>query len=204
MDEIFEIFDPAINEPKLRSDRCRALLRYWNGLRGTRAMPTPGEIDPAALKDVLPHVMMVGISYDPFRVFYRLVGTEVVRFAKFDFTGCYLDTLVFEPPYEKDGTAYYREAVAAKRPAYGVTYWMVEETVPRWIEFVICPLSSDGNTIDRCIVIEDYEPLKYFELDSLPPVQKQSLKSQRVQERRIGSPVAPVAINPCPQSRKLR
>jgi hypothetical protein len=172
MDDIFQVFDPAVGEPRMRSDRCRTLLRYWNRLRGARAMPKPDEIDPVDLKSILPHIMMVGISYDPFRAFYRLVGTEIVRFAKRDFTGCYLDSLVF-PDHPKDGTIFYKEVVEARCPGFGITYWIVEGTAPRWIEFLICPLSSDGNTIDRCIVIEDYEHLNYLEVDSLPPVLKQ-------------------------------
>jgi hypothetical protein len=45
--------------------------------------------------------------------------------------------------------------------------------VRRWIEFVICPLSSDGNAVDRCIAAEDYEHLNMVEIDTLPPVSEQ-------------------------------
>jgi hypothetical protein len=172
MDDTFQVFDPDGETPSMRSQRCHMLVKYWNRLRGDRAMPRPDEIDPTDIKSVLPHIMMVGISYDPFRALYRLVGTEIVRFAKHDFTGCYLDSLVF-PDHPKDGTIFYSEVVTARRPGFGVTYWIVEGTAPRWIEFLICPLSSDGNTVDRCIVLEDYEHLNALEVDSLPPVQKQ-------------------------------
>lgn len=173
MDESFETFDPNGTPPSMRSGRCATLLRYWNQLRGERAMPKPDEIDPAGLKPILPHLMMVGLSYDPFRAFYRLVGTELVRFAKMDFTGHYADSLVFQEDNPKDWTDYYRGVIEAKQPGFGITYWLVDGAMPRWIEFLICPLSSDGKTIDRCISLEDYENLNYQELDSLPPVLEQ-------------------------------
>jgi hypothetical protein len=47
---------------------------------------------------------------------------------------------------------------------------MTEGTLRRWIEFLICPLSSDGQIIDRCIAIEDYEHLNVAEIDILPAV----------------------------------
>jgi hypothetical protein len=172
MDDSFRLCDPDRGMPGMRSQRCEMLGQYWNRLRGDRAAPRPDEIDPVEIKSILPHIMMVGISYTPFRALYRLVGTEIVRFAKRDFTGCYLDSLAF-PDHPKDGTLFYREVAEARRPAFGVTYWIVEGTAPRWIEFLICPLSSDGATIDRCIVVEDYEHLNPLEVDSLPPVLQQ-------------------------------
>jgi hypothetical protein len=157
----------------MRSQRCAALLRYWQRLRGDRPLPHPSEVEPAELKAVLPHLMMVGISYAPFRAQYRLVGTEIARFAKFDFTGRYADALKFQNDETQDWTVYYRQVADAGKPGFGVTHWTVEGGLRRWIEFIICPLSSDGNTVDRCISLEDYEHLKYEEIDGLPPVGEQ-------------------------------
>ena len=169
MPEGFVTFDPS-QPPVLRSNRCATMLRYWTKLRGTRAFPSWAEIDPSALKSVLPHVIAVGIETDPFRVLYRLVGTEIVRFAKFDFTGHYADALSFQDDGEEDWTRFYREVVEARQPGAGLVYWTVEGSLRRWIEYVICPLSSDGETIDRCIALEDYEHLNTLEIDTLPAV----------------------------------
>jgi hypothetical protein len=167
--EGFHTFDPS-DPPALRSRRCTTLLQHWNGLRHHRRFPSWAEIDPTAFKPVLPHVMVVGIEYAPFRVFYRLVGTEIVRFAKFDFTGRYADALSFQDDGAEDWSRFYREVVDAGQPGVGLLYWMTEGILRRWIEFVICPLSSDGTTIDRCISIEDYEHLNTLEIDTLPAV----------------------------------
>jgi hypothetical protein len=167
--EGFITFDPD-NPPELQSRRSASLLQHWNRLRGDRAFPTWAEIDPSHMKPILPHLMVVGIEHAPFRAFYRLVGTEIVRFAKFDFTGHYADALSFQDEGAEDWTRFYREVVAARRPGVGLVYWMTDGTLRRWIEFLICPLSSDGETIDRCISLEDYEHLNVMEIDFLPPV----------------------------------
>ena len=60
--------------------------------------------------------------------------------------------------------------VEARQPGLGLVYWVTEGTLRRWIEFLICPLSSDGKTVDRCLSIEDYEHLNVMEIDTLRPV----------------------------------
>ena len=172
MPDGFQTFDPA-SAPRMRSARCATLLTYWNSLRGDRAIPRRDEVEPGEMKSILPHIMLTGIEYDPFRVFYRLVGTEIVRFAKSDFTGCYADALQFQDTEGADWAEHYRAVVKARLPGIGLSHWTVVGNLQRWIEFVICPLSSDGKVIDRCIAVEDYEHLNMVEIDTLPPVLQQ-------------------------------
>jgi hypothetical protein len=173
MSDVFRTFDPDLGLPQLRSSRCAFLLKHWNKIRGDRPFPTRDEIQPADLLPVLPHIMVVGLEYHPFRVRYRLVGTEIVRFAKFDFTGRYADSLHFQDDEAADWTIYYRAVADARRPGLGQTDWTVSGNLKRWMEFVICPLSTDGVVIDRCISIEDYEHTSRIELARLPPVSEQ-------------------------------
>jgi hypothetical protein len=173
MSDVFRTFDPDSDIPRLRSSRCTFLLRHWNRVRGSRPFPMRDEIEPADLAPILPHIMLVGLERDPFRVRYRLVGTEIVRFAKFDFTGHYADSLQFQDDEAADWTIYYRAVAEAGRPGIGQTDWTVSGSIKRWMEFVICPLSTTGHGIDRCIAIEDYEHTSTVELDRLPPVSEQ-------------------------------
>jgi len=169
LQEGFITFDPD-RRPEPRSGRCAALLQHWNRLRGARRFPSWDQIDPSHFKPILPHVLVVGIEYAPFRALYRLVGTEIVRFAKFDFTGHYADALNFQDDAEADWTRFYREVVDARQPGLGLLYWVTEGALRRWIEFMILPLCSDGETIDRCIAIEDYEHLNVAEIETLAAV----------------------------------
>ena len=170
MSETYKLIEPTLGASHARSTRVKVLYDYWNRLRAGRLFPTRADIDPAAVKPILPHLMMVEISRDPFRVYYRLVGTEIVRFAKFDFTNRYADELTFQDDQTEDWTVFYRKTVESGQPGIGVTSWTIEGGLTRWIEFLICPLSDDGVTINRCVAVEDYENLDPLQIDSLPPV----------------------------------
>src|SRR5262245_25909006 len=143
MPDGFQTFDPD-RPPAFSSPRCTVLLRYWNRVRGDRVFPARADIDPAAIKEILPHILMLTVEYEPFRVRYRLVGTEIVRLAKFDFTGRYADALNFRDDSAEDWTLFYRASVDARQPGHGLAYYTVQAPFRRWSEFVIFPLSSDG------------------------------------------------------------
>ena len=171
--ETFFAFDPDRDLDgvlaRIRSPKVAQVLLHWNGQRRDGRLPPRAAIDPAAFKAALPHVMITAISYQPFRVLYRLVGTEIVRWARADFTNRYADELVFDEE-ERDWTQYYRAAVEARQPTYSISDWVEEHRNPQWVESIICPLSDDGETIDRCIAVEDYEPRSAAEIEALPAV----------------------------------
>jgi hypothetical protein len=161
----------AIEQSK--SPMVRTLHAWWRAHRGAHGIPDRGDLDPAALRALLPNLFIADIEPQPFRVRYRLVGTEIVRFAKFDFTGRYADSLQFQDDETADWTTYYRAVADARQPGLGQTLWTVSGSIKRWMEFIICPLSTGGSLIDRCIAIEDYEHTSTLELSRLPPVAEQ-------------------------------
>ena len=173
LSEFFEALAPDISEQELqsriRSPKVRSVYRHWRDSRNGRAFPRRTDIDPAAMLEALPNITITQISYDPFRVLYRLVGTEVARWSKQDFTNKYADELVFQDD-DRDWTEYYRQTVAERAVCFGVTYWRETQARPHWIEHMICPLSSDGVTIDQCLAVEDYEKMSWREFEALPPV----------------------------------
>jgi hypothetical protein len=177
--DTFFVFDPdrelADVLARVRSQKIALVLRYWNSLRRGPRLPRRSEIDPGEMKAALPNVMITAISYQPFRVLYRLVGTEVVQWARADFTNRYADELIFDEE-GRDWSDYYRAAVEARKPAYALIDWIERDRPPLWAESLICPLSEDGETIDRCLSIEDYEPMSDRDFASLPPVGKRSPK----------------------------
>jgi hypothetical protein len=158
---------------RIHSPKLSLILNYWRGLRTGSTFPTSADVDPAAIKSALPNVMITGISYDPFRVLYRLVGTEIVRWARFDFTNRYADELIFQDD-GRDWTDFYRAVVDARQPGFGVTDWAEPNGPPYWCEFLICPLSDDGETINRCLAVEDYKVVNVLEVEARPPVSPRS------------------------------
>lgn len=158
--------DPAT----VTSQRIAAMTDYWHRLKGDRCLPLRSDLNPAEIKPLLPSIMLVDLESEPFRVRYRLVGTEVVTWSKVDFTGRYLDELDFKD-LEKDNvfTDGYRAVRASGLPHYARirTFQLGEQVL--YYECAIYPLTSDGATIDQAVAIEDYANLSPEHLQKMPP-----------------------------------
>jgi hypothetical protein len=178
--EYFDRLDLSMSEEELesriRSPKIRSVLRHWRASCKGRTFPCRNDIDPSAMREALGHIVITRLSYNPFRVLYRLVGTEIVRWSKQDFTNRYADELVFQDD-EKDWTDYYRQVVEQQSVGFGVMFWREAQARPYWIEHIICPLSSDGTTIDQCLAAEDYEQMSWRDFDALPPVSQRGAGS---------------------------
>ena len=152
---------------KCRTRVLERLLAYWDSKRAGRQWPSRADIEPSEIKTLLPHLLLTDITDDPFRVRYRLVGTEIARVSHFDFTGHFLDQLTFDSDDTVDWATFYRAVVKNGLPGFGIVHWKASDAAHRWIEFLICPLSNDGSTVAQCISAEDYEPLNPVEFDSI-------------------------------------
>jgi hypothetical protein len=151
--EMASSFDVEI----LHSKRIRKLNDYWLA-KAKGAVPSRSDIDPVDVRELLPNLMMIDMSGDPLRFRYRLVGTRVVQYTGFDFTGRCLDELVFQGRDFIEQC--YRRIVEEKRPIFGHYAWLVRSRHFGQCEFGLFPLSDDGATVNRGISIEDYERME--------------------------------------------
>ena len=69
----FDPLDPPFDE--LRPDRLGRVFSLWNHWRGERPAPRRTEVDPAALRTLLPQIFIFDVEDDDFR--FRLVGEAV-------------------------------------------------------------------------------------------------------------------------------
>jgi hypothetical protein len=164
-----------LTEHEIASFACRTpvvegVLAYWNSLRRGQLIPMRRDVDPVHIKAFLPHIMVVELTYAPFRARYRLVGTAVTGIARFDFTNCYADELQFQDDVGTNWGDSYRLVAEAGLPGFGISSWSVDGGHSRWIEFIVCPLLTDDMNIGQCLAAEDYEPLDVIEIDSIRPV----------------------------------
>ena len=138
--------------------------RYWNSKRREDRLPGRADIEPADLKLLLPNMVLLDIERDPLRVRIRLVGTRIVQF-RGDNTGRYLHELeTVEPARLKD---YLREMgmVADRgRPVFACDFVTTRFGAVQEIYVGIWPLASDGRRVDKLVVIEDYGPLRVWQL----------------------------------------
>jgi hypothetical protein len=152
-------FDTA----SVSSAKVRQLHAHWEQVRGGRLMPARGDIDPSAIKPLLPNIVIADVFHDPLRVRSRLVGTSVVEHSRFDFTGKWLHEVDFGEP--QDWIALYEIMVREKRPLFDRSEIPFEDDVrpPQPYEFCMLPLSADGATVTGMISLENYGALSPLE-----------------------------------------
>jgi hypothetical protein len=141
------------------SAKVRQVHAHWEQVRGARPMPARADIDPSAIKPLLPNIVIAEVFHDPLRVRYRLVGTAVVEHSRFDYTGKWLHEVDFGEP--QDWIAVYEVFVREKRPLFGHSEILFEANVrpPQRYEFCMLPLSADGATVTGMLSLEDYGAL---------------------------------------------
>jgi hypothetical protein len=145
------------------SAKIRELHAHWDRVRAGRPMPARTDIDPAAIKPLLPFLVIADVFHDPLRVRYRLVGTVVVEHSRVDFTGKWLHEIDFGEP--QDWLGLYEVLVREKRPLFDRSEIPFEDGLrpPLPYAFYMLPLSADGTTVTGMISVEDYGALTLLE-----------------------------------------
>ncbi len=142
------------------------LHEYWLSRRRGRVMPRRADIDPAEIAPMLPHIALVDIEYEPFRVRYRVVGTKMVEYVGHDFTGLYLDEVRFAKPDEV--LALYRRATEQRAPTFRSTTWRSPDGGVWALENAILPLSEDGLVVTQCLAIEELQDNRILAQQTAP------------------------------------
>jgi len=130
-----------------RDPKVKALYDYWNGLRGDRAMPARGDIDPAAIPKLLPNIFMYDVQGDG-RYRIRLVGQEVVEFVGCNGTGAAAGSTM--PPFAAELIVKILDRVTRERtPRFraGQAHWNPDKD-HRYFEACFLPLSADGENVN--------------------------------------------------------
>lgn len=142
---------------QMTSPIVRRFHNIWQAKRGDRLMPSWQDIDPSEMRAILPNMFVISIEQSPFRIFYRLIGTKAVVF-RHELTGRYLDEVVeYSDEVRAELVKEYQMVCAQKRPTYSKDTLKTKFGNTLIVFGSIFPLSSDGETVDRCIAVEDYE-----------------------------------------------
>ena len=65
----------------------RSLIEYWDALRGKRAYPSRSDVDPAAIRQLLPYTLLLDADPDEGKARFRLAGEAVNTFYGFNVRG---------------------------------------------------------------------------------------------------------------------
>ncbi|WP_119459527.1 PAS domain-containing protein [Rhodospirillaceae bacterium SYSU D60014] len=147
----------------IKSQKAVRLYEYWCSIKGARHMPARADIDPAEIKFILPNLLLTEMEAEPFRIRYRIVGTEVVRVTRVEFTNRYLDELASSVGDDLDLDYWmrqYRSCCEKREPIFGIGNLRYDGHWVQSFEWAILPLSTNGIDVDMAIAVEDYESRK--------------------------------------------
>lgn len=138
---------------------------YWRSkVRGGR-LPTRSDIDPAEIKSVLPNIILLNVTYDPFRISVRLRGTRIDAFRPKGKWKYLHEATTFDRGRKEDYLREMQFVATHRRPVYARD-WMTSRFGALCDLFAgIWPLSSDGQRIDMLVVIEDFDRLEPEDFD---------------------------------------
>jgi hypothetical protein len=157
-------FDIPFSE--VSSPAIRSFDAYWRRkMKGPR-LPGRADIDPAEIKQVLPDIVLLDVEWEPFRFRVRLRGTRAEQFRPKDVTTRYIDEGTTFDPGRRDNYLAELELVAtARRPAFAKDWIRTRSGSVREIFAGIWPLTTDGERVDKLIVVEDFAGLDAAEFD---------------------------------------
>lgn len=127
---------------------------YWRSIHPASGLPGRQHFDPLAIHSLLPGVWLLDIQREPFRLRYRLVGTEAVEAIGAEVTGQWMDEAHTAVAREPEYMNRYRSVVEQRLPSW-------RRGVPRlWthkryatLENMVVPLASDGETVDLLVAL---------------------------------------------------
>jgi hypothetical protein len=146
-----EVLVSRIEVEDLREPEFLQALVYWHIKRGPKAMPARADLSPADIVKVLPKVVLIDVLPNSPHFRYRVCGTNIVDWIKFDATGQTLDTVKPEK-YRQMLFATYMECVGARHPIAHRILWNSDD-LPHRYKRLTMPLSSDGKNVDMLLVI---------------------------------------------------
>lgn len=135
------------------------LYEYWELKRGERLMPARKDLDPADMKALLPHLILVDVVPDDRRYVYRLVGTREVEMRGGDPTGKAVKDAFYAESAEESAW-YLDQVVRTREPVlYRGTYQPLSTRTQRE-DVLFLPLSQDGETVNMVMILGHIDWMK--------------------------------------------
>lgn len=137
----------TLDHLEFKSSVVRDAYEYWRRKRTGARLPSRRDIKPEEVAHLLPYLFLVDVTSAPVGFRFRLVGTEIIRWAAREYTGVGLNETEYGPHWRRVFDAYLLSV--RTRTAQHSEYtapWVSREFF--YYERVIAPLSNDGETVD--------------------------------------------------------
>jgi CheY-like chemotaxis protein len=160
-----------------RNPILRRGYEFWLQKCAGRPFPDRADLDPADIKDILPHLTIIevaGSDREP-RFRYRLVGTAVVDAVGKDRTGCFADE-VLQGRHADFLFGLWREVCASGCPIYAASAYDIESDELAFSsdsglsrERLLLPFSMQGDTVRQIVTVQTFDwkrrPLTVHQLE---------------------------------------
>jgi hypothetical protein len=153
-----------------QSAKARLLFEYWLKLKRDGRPGARTAFDPTEVPSLLSSLLLGDIEADPFRVYFRLVGTRVAAFSRLDFSGYYLDALDYEGRDSVEWRECYRHVHETGIGVIGFNRVTWPDEQPLEYEFALLPLERNGDPAGSFIAIEVYDSLDPHLIEDMPEV----------------------------------
>jgi hypothetical protein len=130
--------------------RLRALKRYWDDKRGSRAIPARADLDPVDIPELLPYILLVDTAETLAEFHYRLIGTEACKGFDRDRTGVRFADLPRTESFDEIFGGYWRTFLERTPQYYHGSLSSTDED-PMQFSRLTLPLSRDGNHVDMIL-----------------------------------------------------
>lgn len=130
----------------LKPPSLELFLSYWETKRNGREFPGRSDIDPVDIPTMLPFVFLLDVLEQGLDFRYRLVGTDIVRNTKKDFTGCLLSE-IREIGSQGKLLEIYQRVVADRAPVRERLSYKTRGGVQKYYDVLVTPLSRNGKEI---------------------------------------------------------
>ncbi len=135
----------------LKSPVNRFSYDYWKRKRGCRAMPRRGDIDPAEIVKILPHIFLLDVRHQPLDFRYRLIGTKMDEHMLGRYTGMWMSQIPHQAAPSRIW-ANCRQVALLGRPLAGDTPYIGKGKEFLTTEDLIMPLSDDDRRVQMLFV----------------------------------------------------
>ena len=125
---------------------------YWRARCAGDRLPSRQDIDPVDIANLLPTVYLIDIARETTasRFRFRLLGDVITEKFQRNSTGKWLDEIYDAEFYHRISTDYL-DIIRTKQPSYAVLNMPVAGREYIQYERLVCPLASDGQTVDSLV-----------------------------------------------------
>ncbi|WP_206378259.1 PAS domain-containing protein [Sneathiella limimaris] len=130
-------------------------FRYWQSIKGNNLVPKWSDFDPAAIKPLLPHIVVIHVLNDPLDFVERITGDTILSHSSKNSMGRNWRTYEGRGPDSKIWKTM-EDVVQTKQPNFQTIPYVGPQNAFKEIQTVVLPMSEDGQTVSRTVTFVEY------------------------------------------------